>query len=70
VWRFLAIHAAYCLIISICCGGTVVLCVSSHAGATVLVEGYLGEGVLWKKGGEEEEEEEGWERENTTVLGS
>jgi hypothetical protein len=36
----------------------------------VLVEGYLGEGVLWKKGGEEEEEEEGWERENTTVLGS
>jgi hypothetical protein len=36
----------------------------------VLVEGYLGGGVLWKKGGEEEEEEEGWERENTTVLGS
>ena len=29
-----------------------------------------GGGVLWKKGGEEEEEEEGWERENTTVLGS
>ena len=27
-------------------------------------------GVLWKKGGEEKEEEEGWERENTTVLGS
>ena len=36
----------------------------------MLVEGYLGGGVLWKKGGEEEEEEEGWERENTTVLGS
>ena len=46
------------------------MCVSSHAGATVLVEGYLGGGVLWKKGGEEEEEEEGLERENTTVLGS
>ena len=46
------------------------MCVSSHAGATVLVEGSLGGGVLWKKGGEEEEEEEGWERENTTVLGS
>ena len=46
------------------------MCVSSHAGATVLVEGYLGGGALWKKGGEEEEEEEGWERENTTVLGS
>ena len=43
-------HAAYCPIISICCGGTVVLCVSSRAGATVLVEGYLGGGVLWKKG--------------------
>jgi hypothetical protein len=36
----------------------------------VLVEGYLGGGVLWKKGGEEEEEEEGWERENTAVLDS
>jgi len=36
----------------------------------VLVEGYLGGWVLWKKGGEEEEEEEGWERENITVLGS
>ena len=46
------------------------MCVSSHAGATVLVEGYLRGGVPWKKGGEEEEEEEGWERENTTVLGS
>ena len=45
------------------------MCVSSHASAAVLVEGYRG-GVLWKKGGEEEEEEEGWERENTTVLGS
>ena len=50
------------------------MCVSSHAGATVLVEGYLGGGVLWKEGGEEEEEEEeeeeGWESENITVLGS
>ena len=46
------------------------MCVSSHAGATVLVEGYLWGGGLWKKGGEEEEEEEGWERENTAVLGS
>ena len=48
---FLAIYAAYCPIISICCGGTVVLCVSSRAGATVLVEGCAGGGGgLWKEG--------------------